>query len=162
MSRHAYSVDEANALIPHVRATFEQIRQLAESAEQYAGRLRILDVMWGEAVLDPDNPDHADFSGTKSRFDELRERAEDLVRTGLIDRDIRLPSGALEHGLVDFPTTLDGRWIYLCWQYDESEIGFWHEIQGGYAGRQEITADERARMADPDDPIREDDSTLDF
>jgi hypothetical protein len=41
-------------------------------------------------------------------------------------------------GLVDFPATLEGRDIYLCWQYNEPRIEYWHEIDGGFAGRQPL------------------------
>ncbi len=41
-------------------------------------------------------------------------------------------------GLVDFPSVLEGRDVYLCWQYDESRIEYWHEIDGGFAGRQPL------------------------
>lgn len=42
----------------------------------------------------------------------------------------------LEQGLVDFPALREGRTVYLCWQYNEPEITFWHEIDAGFAGRQ--------------------------
>jgi hypothetical protein len=42
-------------------------------------------------------------------------------------------------GLVDFPYDRDGRIVYLCWKPDEDEIGWWHEIEGGFAGRQPLT-----------------------
>lgn len=42
-------------------------------------------------------------------------------------------------GLVDFPFDRDGRIVYLCWKPDEDEIGWWHETDGGFAGRQPLT-----------------------
>lgn len=42
-------------------------------------------------------------------------------------------------GLVDFPYDRDGRIVYLCWKPDEDEIGWWHETDGGFAGRQPLT-----------------------
>lgn len=42
-------------------------------------------------------------------------------------------------GLVDFPYDRDGRIVYLCWKPDEDEIGWWHETDGGVAGRQPLT-----------------------
>lgn len=41
-------------------------------------------------------------------------------------------------GLVDFPAVLAGRDVYLCWQYDEPRVEYWHEIDGGFAGRQRL------------------------
>lgn len=41
--------------------------------------------------------------------------------------------------LLDFPAqTYDGRLIFLCWREGESELGFWHELDGGYLGRTPI------------------------
>lgn len=42
-------------------------------------------------------------------------------------------------GLVDFPYDRDGRIVYLCWKPDEDEIGWWHETDAGFAGRQPLT-----------------------
>jgi hypothetical protein len=54
--------------------------------------------------------------------------------------------GGLEHGLVDFPTTLDGRWVYLCWQSGDPKVAYWHEVSGGYAGRRRIAAGQMQRL----------------
>ena len=45
---------------------------------------------------------------------------------------------SLESGLFDFPSERDGRIVYLCWLYDERTVGHWHEVDGGFAGRQPI------------------------
>ena len=44
----------------------------------------------------------------------------------------------VERGLIDFPAIRDGQEIYLCWLLDEDEIGFWHEPDAGFAGRQPL------------------------
>jgi len=41
-------------------------------------------------------------------------------------------------GLIDFVALHDGREVYLCWQYGEESIQFWHEIEAGFAGRQPL------------------------
>ena len=48
----------------------------------------------------------------------------------------------LEQGLVDFPTIMHGQQVYLCWQYNEPEIAFWHSIDAGFAGRQSLKGNE--------------------
>src|SRR5512147_1355964 len=40
----------------------------------------------------------------------------------------------LDLGLVDFPAELEGESVLLCWQYGESEVGFYHSAEGGFAG----------------------------
>lgn len=44
----------------------------------------------------------------------------------------------LDLGLVDFPSVRDDRVVYLCWNVDEAEIAFWHEVDAGVAGRQPL------------------------
>ncbi|MEZ4587623.1 MAG: DUF2203 domain-containing protein [Gemmatimonadales bacterium] len=45
-----------------------------------------------------------------------------------------------EEGLVDFYALREDRLVYLCWKLDEERITHWHEIDGGFAGRQPIDA----------------------
>ena len=44
----------------------------------------------------------------------------------------------------------------------ESSADFWHELTGGYAGRQEITTEHIINMGKEDDPVTIDDSDLNF
>jgi len=62
------------------------------------------------------------------RFDELVHRIQD---TGVLIKDINV-------GLLDFPALKNEREVYLCWQYGEDDIQFWHEVEAGFAGRQPI------------------------
>jgi hypothetical protein len=44
----------------------------------------------------------------------------------------------VSQGLVDFPHMKDGREVYLCWMMGEKSIGWWHERDSGFSGRQPI------------------------
>jgi hypothetical protein len=44
----------------------------------------------------------------------------------------------LDIGLVDFLSTFEGRDIFLCWKLGEEHICHWHELDEGFANRQEI------------------------
>ncbi len=41
-------------------------------------------------------------------------------------------------GLVDFPSLIDGKEVYLCWRTDEEEIRFYHGMDEGYSSRKPI------------------------
>lgn len=41
-------------------------------------------------------------------------------------------------GLVDFPSVIHGREVFLCWRSDEETIKFYHEMDSGFAGRKNI------------------------
>ena len=62
------------------------------------------------------------------KFDALIHRIQDM---DVLIKDVNL-------GLLDFPALKEGREVYLCWQYGEGAIAFWHEIADGYAGRRPI------------------------
>ena len=62
---------------------------------------------------------------------EIEACLEELEQIGCVFK-------GFDAGLVDFPSTLDGRDVYLCWQYDEPRVEHWHEIDGGFAGRQPL------------------------
>lgn len=160
--RRAFTVDEANAMLPAVRRALERIRHLRNDLDRNQRKLQVLDALWGEAVGRPGNPDRDEFLDHRRAIREGAEEIERRIQEDLIARGIRFPVGGLEHGLVDFPTTLDGRWVYLCWRRGEHEVAYWHEIDGGFRGRRPVTPAERGRMGRPDDPAREDDSALDF
>jgi len=44
----------------------------------------------------------------------------------------------LDTGLLDFPHERDGRVVFLCWHPPEEDVGYWHEIESGYPGRQPL------------------------
>ena len=44
----------------------------------------------------------------------------------------------LQRGLVDFPALIGGREVFLCWERDEEDVEFWHDIDSGYAGRERL------------------------
>jgi hypothetical protein len=60
------------------------------------------------------------------------EAVQEIEYLGVHVKDMRT-------GLVDFPYDRDGHIVYLCWKPDEDEIGWWHEIDAGFAGRQPLT-----------------------
>lgn len=112
--RRIFGIDEANRLVPLLRGTFDQVRPVA---------LQLRD------LLD---------SGVSSAADRahLVKRIEDLLAP-LIELGIEVKA---VDGLVDFCARRDGRVVYLCWRYPETEIRWWHEVDSGFAGRQRIKA----------------------
>ena len=44
----------------------------------------------------------------------------------------------LDRGLIDFPALRGEDEVYLCWIDGEEAIGFWHELDAGYAGRRDL------------------------
>jgi hypothetical protein len=61
----------------------------------------------------------------------IGELIQKILSTGVEVKDINL-------GLVDFLSLRDGREVYLCWQFGEEDIRFWHDLDTGYTGRQPL------------------------
>jgi hypothetical protein len=44
----------------------------------------------------------------------------------------------LDLGLVDFPATIDGESVLLCWRFGEKSIDYYHGYTEGFAGRKPL------------------------
>ena len=141
-----FTVGEANCLVGEMEAVIAEIEHLRSQLEQHSRGLGILDVLWGPKVLETENPDHSEFEKHRAAVGRIIARIEGLVRNDILALGIRFPTGGIEHGLLDFPTTLDDRVVYLCWKRGESQVSHWHEINGGFAGRQPLTREDAVRM----------------
>ena len=61
----------------------------------------------------------------------IHEGIRDITSRGIQIKD-------LDRGLVDFPHVREGREVFLCWELEDDDIEFWHEIDNGYAGRERL------------------------
>ena len=161
-ARKAFTLAEANALLPTLEAVLDDIAGAREELERHMERLKILDALWGRLVMAPTNPDHHEFLDHRKGAGQAGARIRRSIEKEILERGIRFPAGGLEHGLLDFPTTFEGRWVYLCWRRGEPRVSQWHEVDAGFSGRRPIRAEEAARMGIEDDPDDVDDSMLDF
>jgi hypothetical protein len=76
-----------------------------------------------------------DQATAQTRLDEsvgrLEEYVDELTEVGCELKDYQV-------GLIDFVGKHQARDVHLCWKLGEETIGYWHEINAGYAGRQPI------------------------
>lgn len=123
---------EANAALPLVRAITTDLVQLSQDVIERRQRLAVLLAARGDGPVDV-------------YTEELQQMQEELERDAaqleayveeLRELGVEPKSGPA--GLIDFPCLLDGRLVYLCWQYGEPAVRFWHELDAGFAGRQEL------------------------
>jgi hypothetical protein len=122
--KHHYDLDEARALLPQVRAWLQRLNELRRSLEKLDQRL-------GQML---------------SQGTDLGGRAVNEWITGLSEikalllefeqREIQIKD--VERGLIDFPAILGGREVFLCWEQDEEDIEYWHDLESGYAGREKL------------------------
>ena len=63
--------------------------------------------------------------------EELDGIVQEIEESGAHLKDVQL-------GLVDFPSEREGEIVYLCWQFGETEIAYWHRVEDGFSGRQPL------------------------
>lgn len=72
------------------------------------------------------------------RLEELaREVGECIRRIAELGAVVKDPA----QGLLDFPALRRGEEVCLCWRVGEDEIGFWHSLTDGFAGRRPLPLD---------------------
>ena len=121
--RH-YTLDEARAALPWVADTLLIMR---------AARARLTDSEAREALHGgaPTNGGGAPGKQVGEAFVALRAASAAFDAREIVLRD-------LDRGLIDFPAMRDGREVYLCWLEGEDDIGFWHDLDAGYPGREPL------------------------
>jgi hypothetical protein len=147
--QRAFTVGEANAMVPDLEGVFDDLDEHQRALAAHLDRIQILDVLWGRDLSKPGNPDRQEFLAERAAVRETLHRIDALVSARLTPLGVRVPPGGLEHGLVDFPSTLDGRWVFLCWRRGEVRVRSWHELDGGFAGRHPLTPRDSVRMGAP-------------
>jgi hypothetical protein len=122
--RH-YTLEQANAAMPWVRERLERLREAQAQLTEKEAREALSEAAPGNGGGEPGHVVSEGFLALRAALIELQEME-------IVLRD-------LERGLVDFPSLRDGREVYLCWvEQEEDEIGFWHELEAGFAGRQPL------------------------
>jgi hypothetical protein len=121
--RH-YTLEQANAALPWVAERIERLREAQELLTEKEARDALSEAAPGNGGGEPGQVVSEGFLALRSGLAEL-EAMEIVLRD-------------LERGLVDFPALREGREVYLCWIEGEDEIGYWHELEAGYAGRQPL------------------------
>lgn len=130
--RKLFTLEEANAMLPLVRAIVADLASLSREVIERRERLLALRTNRQGASRDLYGEELAEIEQQFERdTDVLAGYVEELTELGVE------PKNAPE-GLVDFPCLMDGRVVYLCWKLGEPEIGFWHELEAGFAGRQPL------------------------
>jgi hypothetical protein len=120
-----FTVEEANALLPQVRHLIEEIFALRQEVMGMRPDMRpVLE----KAVGNGGGRKAGELLETFKKFEQVIAQ---LHRLGCELKGI-------EQGLVDFPAIRDGQLVYLCWQYNEPVVAFWHDIDAGFAGRQPL------------------------
>jgi len=131
-----FGVEEANTVVPRLTLWIERLQRGALRLEEEMRAHATAHGIALEAVVTEDLL--RERAGARVLVEEIDAVVREIEQSGVHLKDIRL-------GLVDFPTEKDGEVVYLCWQFGEPEVAFWHRMEDGFAGRQPLPGSRRAR-----------------
>lgn len=119
-----YTLKEARDLLPQIERWLKEMIKIRDAIAAYEA--------WAEKRLALGD----DLGGSRTvewlkLMDRFRETSQKLEK-----KEIQVKN--LDRGLIDFPSIRNGLEVFLCWEMGEEDIGFWHDIASGYAGRKAI------------------------
>ncbi len=120
-----FTLEEANAVLDVIRPLMTEIMQIRASI------LERQPEAWPAVEKAAGNGGSKIASGIALDFARLDTLLRQVLATGAEVKDINT-------GLVDFRSLREGREVYLCWKAGEDRIRFWHDLEAGFAGRQEL------------------------
>ncbi len=120
-----FTVEEANALLPKLRELLKDVASHRARMRQRAPYLK--------PILEASTSNGGGKVGSEYGVEayNLYLAIERIRELGVLLKDPDI-------GLLDFPHEREGRVVFLCWHPPEEQIGYWHEIQDGYRGRQPL------------------------
>jgi hypothetical protein len=132
MAPRYFTLDEANAAVDELRPVVERMVEHRRRFVAARDRRGDLTEQAGSNGGDLTPTDFADVEQElEAEATELARCIEQLQSAGALVKD-------LDQGLLDFPALRDGEEILLCWHLGEDEIGFWHGLEDGFAGRRPL------------------------
>ena len=127
-----FTRDEANALLAEVRPLAERLVERKRSLDEAdAARAALLARIAGNGGdLTPSDVGEA-VERVSLAAGAVARLVDELQELGVQVKDLDL-------GLLDFPSELEGDVVLLCWRVGEDEIGYWHGVDEGFAGRKPL------------------------
>ena len=119
-----YTRDEARELLPQIRKWLAELSRRREEMQRFETRLSGLTEAGNDVGGDTVNSWIRALAGMQEVLAEFQKR--------------RIFIKDLSRGLLDFPALIGGREVFLCWEQDEDDVEFWHDLETGYSGREKL------------------------
>ena len=119
-----FTLSEAESMLPEVIKLISRMRDLKRQLDAKGYDIRM----------------HRHFGGVGAnglkafpdQMEELIRLYQELNTKGVLLKDI-------DQGLIDFPSIRkNGEEVYLCYMLGEPAIQYWHRIQDGFSGRENL------------------------
>jgi len=128
-----FTLSEAQTLLPVVEALLRKAQVAGVRAGELEGEMQQLSTR-----IFLSGGMHVDV-GMAARRRAERDKAVQEAKDTLVEIDsIGVLVKDLEQGLLDLPSTMDGKPVLLCWKLGEPAIAHWHTEQEGFAGRKPL------------------------
>ena len=132
MAPRYFTLEEAQATLEELRPVAEEMvehrRELVEAQARRA-------TLGAQAASNGGDLTPSDFAAADEELEQaataLARCVERIQAAGVLVKD-------LDRGLLDFPARRGDEEILLCWHVGEDEIGYWHGVQEGFAGRKPV------------------------
>jgi len=129
MSERVFDVEQADALIPRLEFLVERLqscaRQLRDGVSAVAAEREV-------TVASLSMPEVLRLRpGLHALVEEITRVVQEIEELGGVLKDLEL-------GLVDFPADIAGERAFLCWQYGEKAVAYWHRLDDGFSGRRPL------------------------
>jgi hypothetical protein len=128
MTKRFFTLEEARETLPLVRELMQKMVGMVCALEEARAHVKAL-AQEGEM-----NTGSPIGTGYIEGLAQISECVAAIQEVGCVVKSI-------DEGLVDFPHLREGREVYLCWKNGESDIGYWHEVDAGFAGRTPLDQD---------------------
>jgi hypothetical protein len=130
-----FTLGEAQTLLPVVEALLLRAQAAAARAEELENEMQQL-----SQRIFLSGGMHVDVSAAARRRVEHDKAVQETKDTLAEIDSIGVQVKDLEKGLLDFPSTMDGKTVLLCWKLGEPAIAHWHTEEEGFAGRKPLDA----------------------
>jgi hypothetical protein len=122
VTERLFTPEEADAELEELRARLPRLRE---------ARQRMIDT--SERITSAVDIDGGGVEGSDwfRANESLKAELVWLADRGILIRDP-------DTGLIDFPAERDGKRVFLCWRLGEDRVGWYHDEQTGFAGRQPL------------------------
>ena len=142
MDARVFTLEEVNDLVPQLKVV---VKLQLDRRSEIEGLLMKLGRELGDVperiVLDPADP--SDVRALKRdlvrRIEEYRAGWREVEGMGAVLKDAR-------QGLLDFYGTVEGKLVWLCWKYGESEVAHFHALEEGFSARRPIGQSMKRRL----------------
>lgn len=129
-----FTAEEANEELAVVRPVVER---LVAARTRFVTQNERLEALRAKVAGNGGGLDPSEVQAAQEDVDavagELGSLIGELEAAGVQVKD-------LDRGLVDFPAQHpeSGEIVLLCWELGEDEVGYWHDLEEGFAGRKPL------------------------